>query len=782
MLKNILFILAAVSLSASVFAQVPRAKIISEPMSEARLTTLGLSTNSVSSGAKIAANGTYFYFSPKNIANSNPITAFTFTLMNKPAGSTAVLETLLPTLTGLKVDLVGNYDVKLSVTTAGGTHDTTMTFVSGNYVGVGGFDGVAGSYPKCMTCHQGTPAFSAIFTRWKDSKHGLALKKEMTTGPASFGVNCLKCHTTGYNSNLAATNGGFDDIAANIGYVYSGPPNPLKWDTLKAAGSGALVNLATVGCEMCHGAGSQHAAAPSPSNIAINYEAGACMRCHDSPPYYRTFNQFAQTRHSQAVWSSSFAQGATSQNNSMGNCIRCHDAKGYINYSYGRTTNTTGWTEANQTDLGCSMCHDPHGTTNPASLRFTPTVGDTLGTGESYTNLVSGEGKLCMNCHKARRNNITYVPSGAITSSWGPHHSTQTDNLLGKNASEFNGPYISSIAHKSLQGACVTCHMAADTTAINKDKVGSHTWRMSNPDNGYDNTTACKTCHGNINSFEEIIATADYDGDGTVEPFQVEFDGLVRLLRIALPPVGIDSVSWSMINTNNNLAERKAFWNYMLISYDGSRGVHNPKYAISVLRQSILAIGGVVPVELTEFNASVVNNNVTLNWATGSETNNKGFSVERKGKDNNWTSIAFVNGKGNANGITNYSYIDKNAAKVNTKSVAYRLKQVDLDGSTMYTKEVEVEITLPNSLNLAQNYPNPFNPSTKITFELPEEGMVTLKVYNIAGIEVATLVGKPMEVGRHEVIFDATQLSSGVYFYRLQFGSETITRKMVIMK
>lgn len=782
MLKKLLFILVAVSFTAAVYAQVPRAKIFSEPMSEARLTTLGLSTNSVSSGAKVTANGTYFYFSPRNIANTLPITAFTFTLTTKPAGSTATIENLLPTMVGLKPDVVGNYVVNLSVTTTGGTHDTTMTFVAGNYVGVGGFDGIAGTFPKCMTCHTSNPTFSGIFNRWKDSKHGLALKREMTGTNSHFGPTCLKCHTTGTDHNLASVNGGFDDLAAANGYVYSGPPNPLKWDTLRAVNGGVLVNTANVGCEMCHGAGSQHAAAPSTANIAINYEAGACMRCHDSPPYYRTYNQFAVTRHSVAVWSNSFAQAAASQNNSLGNCIRCHDAKGYINYSYGRTTNTTGWTEANQTDLGCSMCHDPHGTTNPASLRYTPAVGDTLGNGFNYSAVVSGEGKLCMNCHKARRDNVTYVPAGTVNSTWGPHHSTQTDNLLGQNAAVFTSAYPTSLAHKSTAGACVTCHMAADTTAANKDKVGSHTWRMHNPDNGYDNTTACKSCHGNINSFEEIIASVDYDMDGQVEPFQVEFDGLVRTLRIWLPPVGLDSISYTMINANNNLAERKAYWNYQLIAYDGSRGVHNPKYAISVLQRSIAALGGPVPVELTDFSAAVVNNNVTVNWATATETNNKGFSVERKAKNGEWATIGFVNGKGNSTEITNYSYTDKEAVKLNSSKVSYRLKQVDLDGTTTYTKEIEVEITLPNTLSLGQNYPNPFNPSTKINFELPENGMVTLKVYNVSGVEVATLVNRQMNLGRYDIAFDATSLSSGVYFYRLQFGNQVITRKMVVMK
>ena len=781
MLKKLLFILVAVSFTASVYAQVPRAKIYPEPMSEYRLTTLGLSTNSVSSGAKVTAVGTYWYFSPRNIANTLPITAFTFTLTSKPAGSNATIENLLPTMVGLKPDVVGNYVVGLSVTTSGGTHDTSFTFVAGTYVGVGGFDGVAGTFPKCMTCHAGTPAVLAIFDKWKVSKHGLALKKEIDDPAGHFASYCFKCHTTGTDHNLVAANNGFDDVAATVGYTFYSP-GPGRWDTLKSKGTGALVNLATVGCEMCHGAGSQHAAGPSKNNIAINYDAGACRRCHDSPPHYYTFDQYAITGHASAVWSSSFAQAAASQNNSLGNCIRCHDSKGYINYTYGRTTNTTGWTEANQDDIGCSTCHDPHGSGNMASLRFAPASGDTLGTGWNYSAVVTGEGKLCMSCHKARRDNVTYVPAGTVNSTWGPHHSTQTDNLLGKNAAEFGAAYPTSMAHKSLGGACVDCHMAKDTTAANMNKVGSHTWRMHNADNGYDATTACRSCHGPINSFEEIMASADYDNDGQVEPFQVEFDGLVRLLRIWLPPVGLDSISYTMINANNNLTERKAYWNYQLIAYDGSRGVHNPKYAISVLQRSVAALGGPVPVELMDFNATVVNNNVSITWATATETNNKGFSVERKAKDGNWASIGFVQGKGNSTEVSNYTYTDREASKLNSNKVVYRLKQVDLDGTTTYTKEVEVEISLPNTLSLSQNYPNPFNPTTKITFELPTNGQVTLKVYNVSGVEVATLVNKNMESGRYDINFDATKLASGVYFYRLQFGNQVITRKMVVMK
>lgn len=777
MRKYLLTLVVSLLVAGHVYAQVPKAKIVTEPMSARRLTNLGITTNSVSSGLKIAPNGTYFYFTPKNIANSDPVTAFTFTLLSKPNGSNAVLENLPSNITGLKADVVGAYQVKLDITTSGGVDDTTFTFYAANFVGVGNFDGVAGTFPKCMACHSSMPAFQTIFNAWKDDSHGMALKTQMTSGPASFGVNCLKCHTTGYDKLVTANNGGFDDIALQLGYVYAGPPNAAKWDSLKTGYPG-LVNVANVGCEMCHGAGSQHASAPSSANIQINSNSNACMECHDAPTHHNQPAQFENTLHNTPVWSSSFAQGTSSQNNNLQNCIRCHDGQGYINYSKNETTNTTGWTFANQTHIGCSTCHDPHGNANPHNLRFTPVSGDTLATGEAYT--VGGTAKTCMSCHKSRRDNVTYMTS-TLSAYWGPHHSTQTDNLLGKNAAEFGTAYISSNGHKNLANACASCHMAQDTTAANKYKVGGHSWKMHNPETNYDFTEACKSCHGPINSFEDIMASGDHDGDGTVEPFQSEFDGLAALLRYYLPPVGLDSISWQMIATNNNLIEKKAYWNYQLIVYDASRGVHNPKYAVSVLSKSIQALGGIIPVELVEFKANVTNNVVTLNWQTGSETNNKGFSVERK-VNGNWTAIGFINGKGTTTEVSNYSFIDKDAAKQSTKKLSYRIKQIDLDGKFQYSKEIEVEIVMPGSLSLGQNYPNPFNPSTKITFEVPATGYVTLKVYNISGTEVATLVSKPMDAGKHEVTFDASGLASGVYLYSIQQGTQTITKKMVLMK
>lgn len=100
----------------------------------------------------------------------------------------------------------------------------------------------------------------------------------------------------------------------------------------------------------------------------------------------------------------------------------------------------------------------------------------------------------------------------------------------------------------------------------------------------------------------------------------------------------------------------------------------------------------------------------------------------------------------------------------------------------------EVSITvddlssIPNELALAQNYPNPFNPTTTISYEIPNAGFVSLKVYSLIGQEVATLVNGEMGAGNHQVTFDASELSSGIYLVRLQSDIGVRTRKISLIK
>jgi hypothetical protein len=197
------------------------------------------------------------------------------------------------------------------------------------------------------------------------------------------------------------------------------------------------------------------------------------------------------------------------------------------------------------------------------------------------------------------------------------------------------------------------------------------------------------------------------------------------------------------------------------------------------IRVSTSWVVTVVPVELTSFSAVTQNNGVNLNWTTATETNNSGFAVERKQGNTNWNNVAFVNGNGTTSSEKKYSYFDGN---LTPGKYLYRLKQIDFDGSFEYSNIVEVTFEAPSKFELSQNYPNPFNPSTTISYSLPKVGHVSLKVYNALAQEVAVLVNGIKEAGNHKIDFNASNLNSGIYFYKLEAGDITQVKKMTLIK
>jgi hypothetical protein len=188
----------------------------------------------------------------------------------------------------------------------------------------------------------------------------------------------------------------------------------------------------------------------------------------------------------------------------------------------------------------------------------------------------------------------------------------------------------------------------------------------------------------------------------------------------------------------------------------------------------------IVPVELTSFTANVNNlGQVVLNWETATEINNQGFEIERRTETSEFRTIGFVEGYGTTTEPRSYIYTDVTAENgINF----YRLKQVDFNGIYEYSDEVEVEVNGPLTFNLAQNYPNPFNPSTSIKYSVPEAGNIRLSVHNIVGEEVAVLVDGFSQSGFYEVSFDASNLPSGVYLYKLQSANTVQLKKMMLLK
>jgi len=188
----------------------------------------------------------------------------------------------------------------------------------------------------------------------------------------------------------------------------------------------------------------------------------------------------------------------------------------------------------------------------------------------------------------------------------------------------------------------------------------------------------------------------------------------------------------------------------------------------------------VIPVELTSFTASANENQVTLIWSTASEINNHGFEIQRS-SNGDFVTVGFVEGYGTTTEIQNYSYTDR---EIPEGSYSYRLKQVDLGGTHSYSEviNIEVDVTNPKEFALYQNYPNPFNPSTKIEFALPVQTQLQLNVYNMLGEKVAEVFSGTLEGGFHEFVFDASNLSSGVYVYRIESDKFTDSKKMSILK
>jgi hypothetical protein len=191
----------------------------------------------------------------------------------------------------------------------------------------------------------------------------------------------------------------------------------------------------------------------------------------------------------------------------------------------------------------------------------------------------------------------------------------------------------------------------------------------------------------------------------------------------------------------------------------------------------------ITPVHLYSFTSILHDKNATLNWVTVSEQNNSGFDIERKSNTENWIKKGFVKGNGTTNSPFNYSFEDRN---LQTGEYYYRLKQIDYNGNfEYYNLSIPVNVGIPSKFDLSQNYPNPFNPITKINFELPEDTKVNISVFDLSGRTISTIVNEVRTAGYHTVQFDASEISSGVYLYRIITGNGNkfvMTKKLVVLK
>jgi len=471
----------------------------------------------------------------------------------------------------LRPDLVGQYTVTATISTASsGSTNLTQNITAGTYLG---------SF-SCGFCHGGGVLAPDTYEGWFGTRHASMFTRHIDGLDGGYSrSSCITCHTVGYDANTNAVNGGFDDVATLLGWTFPSVLTNGNW----AAMSNQLQAVANIGCENCHGAGSQHALAAlfegadvAKQRISKTLSPGDCAQCHDSMTHHFRPAEWSNSRHAIAAEETSSS------------CGRCHTAQGFANFAAGKPAVSTPYEV-----ITCSACHDPHSATNEHQVRTVAniTLMDTSKPGGPTVVTNGSIGKLCMQCHISRRDAVTYAE--APHSHYGPHHGPQTDMLVGVNAITY-GKDIPSSAHRDVvEEACVTCHMQENEGTPSFTHAGGHTFSMKwdSGTNVYEMTEACVECHGEIEGFD--FKRQDYDGNGIVEGVQTEVKGLMGKLGMMLPPIGQPTVDNSDATVNTlTQPQLKALYNYLFVEEDGSFGVHNLSFAVGLLKASIADLSG----------------------------------------------------------------------------------------------------------------------------------------------------------------------------------------------
>jgi len=188
-----------------------------------------------------------------------------------------------------------------------------------------------------------------------------------------------------------------------------------------------------------------------------------------------------------------------------------------------------------------------------------------------------------------------------------------------------------------------------------------------------------------------------------------------------------------------------------------------------------------LPVEMASFGATRDGDTVHLTWETASETNNAGFHVQRSVDGSAFTDIGFREGAGTTTEAQSYRFTDRDLP-FDAEKVEYRLRQVDVDGSTEFSDGVTVSLSSPNAVQLLGSAPNPLAGQGQIRYALPQAMDVELAVYDLLGRRVATLAKGRQSARRHVTVFDASALTSGTYLVRLEAGDQVHTRRVTVVR
>ncbi len=601
--------------SSSAAAPALRGRLELRALTPSNIKSYGLTNAQGASGLNTIGVGRPAYLEAEvNIAiPATDIVSVVWALTEHPIGSAAVLTNSplgtnvpiyepadrayfrLADRSYLRPDMVGQYTVSATITTkSSGATNVSQTINASTYMGI----------DTCALCHSSDKSKAPEkVAEWQQTLHATMLTKAIDGLKSDhYSKNCISCHTVGYDTNSAATNGGFDDVAKQLGWTFPSVLTNGNW----AAMPSKLTNLSNIQCENCHGAGSQHAySLGDPDKISVSINSGNCSQCHDSAP---THVKTAEWNNSGHAMNPRTPSGAGRES-----CSRCHTGGGFANYldTIGTTNSYIDSADTTYSAITCATCHDPHDATNPHQLRAGSDI--TLDDGTTVTN--AGLGGFCMNCHQSRNgsvtNSIVKYPLGQKTwaggSSFGVHDSPVADMFEGVNGWTY-GQNIPSSAHRnSISNTCVTCHMqivATNNPAFTK--AGGHTWKMDydvvsgGVTNTVDMVAVCAQCHGPIDSFD--LVRGDYNGDGVIEGVQTEVQKLLNKLSTLLPPTNnmpggnyvADGRVKTSISTRTNWQSKflKAAYNWQFVNNDHSLGVHNVAYAVGLLKASISDLTG----------------------------------------------------------------------------------------------------------------------------------------------------------------------------------------------
>jgi hypothetical protein len=556
--------------------------------------------------------------------------------LTKPADSKA---TITGTLTAkFTPDVVGAYYVQVTLKNAAGLTSAAQFafFNAGTFVGA-----TAGN---CKQCHPSQA------TEWAKTPHALLVSQELDNqidGPRGvaptngfithYAETCVRCHSTGYYPAPYGGSGGYWDAKAKANWVFPTwkqidevftKKTPSNW----AAAPDAVKNMATIGCEDCHGPAAEHVKNGA-KVMEVSWENGACDQCHAAGGSHSRGIQITYSKHTTgASFEEVFGPGEQG-------CVRCHSGAGFASF-LANPKNQAAW-DNQEAAVGCPTCHDPHSDANAFQLRL---VGKPVEVASLPTPKDVGLSAVCETCHNTRRNPADAVTALAANGNPSyPHYSSAAELLsdtggITYGATVPNSPHglVVGVAPVSTgvtttgsakfkwssiddtkgntPGPCVVCHMwdavtapLTDTFAMN---VGGHSFNMVASDGKSDYGAACKSCHGVVTDFN-MKAKADYDGNGKVEGVQDEIKGLLNATWSALEAKG-----WKKNNTGGSYADipttadakQKAAWYNFRTVYgvmwglaaDGTQNIgnqgkaaaiHNFKRSCALLQLSLKDLG-----------------------------------------------------------------------------------------------------------------------------------------------------------------------------------------------